>query len=97
MSQIYPYLAFNGNCREAMSFYQKCIGGELKMQTVAESPNAKQMPPETQKNVMHATLTHGNFAIMASDQVGKDAPTAGNSGTLPLECSSEEEINTLFN
>jgi PhnB protein len=29
MVQIYPYLAFNGNYREAMTFYKECIGGEL--------------------------------------------------------------------
>jgi len=96
MSQIYPYLTFNGNCRDAMTFYKQCIGGELKMQTVAESPAANHLPPEAGTNIMHATLTHGSFAIMASDHIGADAPKAGDTVTLSLECSSEEEINSLF-
>ncbi len=97
MSQVLPYLAFNGNCREAITFYHQCIGGELKMQSVGESPAANQLPPEMSNNIMHAILTHGDFAIMASDQVGEDAPTPGNNITLSLDCTSEEEINLLFN
>jgi PhnB protein len=31
MKALDPYLAFNGNCREAMEFYQKAFGGELKI------------------------------------------------------------------
>jgi PhnB protein len=46
MTQLNAYLHFNGNCREAMTFYQACLGGELKMQAVGESPMAGQMPPE---------------------------------------------------
>jgi PhnB protein len=38
MTQINSYLTFNGNCQEAMIFYQKCLGGELTFQTVGESP-----------------------------------------------------------
>src|SRR6185312_5274964 len=32
-----PYLIFNGNCREAMTFYQTCLGGELSVTTFGES------------------------------------------------------------
>ena len=30
MKQMIPYLAFNGNCREAMEFCKECLGGELE-------------------------------------------------------------------
>ena len=49
MVQLNPYLRFNGNCREAMTFYQSCLGGELTIQTVGESPVAGQMPPSMQR------------------------------------------------
>ncbi len=29
MKDITPYLTFDGSCREAMTFYQQCLGGEL--------------------------------------------------------------------
>jgi PhnB protein len=31
MKEATPYLVFNGNCREAMTFYQSCLGGEQRM------------------------------------------------------------------
>jgi PhnB protein len=46
MTQINSYLTFNGNCREAMNFYKDCLGGELNLQTIAESPLADKMPAQ---------------------------------------------------
>jgi PhnB protein len=63
MTQLCPYLHFSGNCREAMTFYQACLGGELKMQTVGESPMVGQMPPEMHKNILHSSLTTDSFLL----------------------------------
>jgi PhnB protein len=38
MTQIHAYLSFNGNCREAMTFYRDCIGGELMLQPIKGTP-----------------------------------------------------------
>ena len=95
MAQINAYLHFNGNCREAMTFYQECLGGELTMQTVAETPTASQMPPEAQQQIMHANLTRGGLTLMASDMM-REAPLHGNTISLMLYCSSEEEIDRCF-
>ena len=96
MTQINAYLTFNGNCREAMTFYKDCLGGELNIQTVGETPMASQFPPEAKNAVMHAALTNGALVIMASDRMGKDKTTLGNAMALMLNCSSEKEINTFF-
>ena len=69
MIQINAYLTFNGNCREAMTFYQKCLGGELYLQTIGESPMAAQMPPQMKDSILHSTLTNGEAIIMATDCV----------------------------
>jgi Uncharacterized protein conserved in bacteria len=95
MSTLIPYLNFYGNCNEAMYFYKKCLGGELKIQTVAESPMANQMPPEMQNFVLHARLEKGNVIIMASDAKDKNM-TRGDMLTLMLQCDSEDEINSYF-
>ena len=44
MTTIITYLTFNGNCREAMTFYKECLGGELHFQTVGVSPHSSKMP-----------------------------------------------------
>lgn len=95
MTQLIPYLNFNGNCRQAMTFYQDCLGGELVLQTVGESPIASQMPPEMTENILHATLTNGAINLAGSDMVGA-ALSPGNSVTMMLNCSSEAEINTVY-
>ena len=96
MNQINAYIGFNGKCREAMNFYQQCFGGELSIMTFAESPLAEQMPPESQNNVVHGCLTNGNITLMGSDMVGPQGFVPGNTVSLMIACSSEEEINTLF-
>ena len=90
------YLHFNGNCREAMTFYQGCLGGKLAPQTVGESPMAGQMPAEAQKNILHAALTIGGVALMGSDMVGREGVTMGNNVSLTIVCSSKEEIDSFF-
>jgi len=95
MTQINAYLGFNGNCREAMTFYQECLGGELTLQTVAESPLADQMPAESGKDILHSTLTKGDLVLMATD-MRRGERVNGNTISLALLCSSEEEINSFF-
>lgn len=96
MTQISAYLNFSGNCREAMTFYQECLGGELKLQTVEESPVANQMPPEARKSILHSTLALGNSVLMGSDMAGPDGVIRGNAISLTLQCSSEQEILRFF-
>ena len=94
--QINSYLTFNGNCREAMTFYRDCLGGELDLQTIGESPMADKLPPQMKQSILHATLTKGEVVIMASDIVGEKGLIKGNSVSLMLNCSSEDEIKTLY-
>jgi PhnB protein len=95
MTHINAYLNFNGNCRAAMTFYQQCLGGELVMQTIADSPIASHMPPEIAGNILHSTLTTPAFTLMASDMGGPQLKP-GNSISLMLACSSEAELHACF-
>lgn len=63
---IVPYLFFKGNCKEAMEFYKNAFGGELTVQTMADSPPEMQMPDMNPNSVMHARLV-GPVSLMASD------------------------------
>jgi PhnB protein len=70
MGKTAPYIMFDGMCRDAMTFYQQCLGGNLTIMTVAESPMAAQMPAEMANRVLHADLESGDIRIMASDSMG---------------------------
>ncbi|HSO66204.1 MAG TPA: VOC family protein [Ornithinibacter sp.] len=59
-----PYLNFPGTAREAMTFYQSVLGGELQISTFGEY-GAEGAPAD---GVMHAHLeTEAGMTFMASD------------------------------
>jgi PhnB protein len=91
-----PYLSFDGRCGEAMRFYKECLGGELKIMTVGESPIAATMPEEMRASVMHALLETDSIRIMASDMLDATPLERGNGMNLMLLCQSEEEVHVLF-
>jgi len=96
MTQINTYLTFNGNCRQAMAFYKECLGGELSIQTIGESPLADKMPQQMKDCILHATLTKDALILMASDMVGEQGLSKGNAVSLMLNCSSEAEIRKYY-
>ncbi|WP_336513842.1 VOC family protein [Pollutibacter soli] len=96
MAKLNPYLSFDKNCLEAMTFYKECFGGELTMQKVGEMPEmAAQMPPDFKDLIMHSTLVSGGVTIMASD-LNREKPLEGNAVHLCLNAESEEELIRLF-
>ncbi|CAN5129104.1 VOC family protein [soil metagenome] len=96
MTTINAYVAFNGKCREAMTFYQECLGGELTFQTFGDSPLGATTPDAMKNQVLHASLTKGPLLLMGSDMVGPGGFLKGNDIALSLNCSSGEEINSFY-
>jgi PhnB protein len=96
MTQINAYLTFDGNCREAMTFYAACLGGELTFQTIGESPLTDKMPPQMKDCILHSSLIKGPLLIMGTDCVPGPGLTRGNSVSLALNCSSEAEIKGYY-
>ena len=94
ITQINPYIHFNGRCREAMTFYHSCLGGELTMQKISESPMAAQLPSEMGANILHSTLVNGTITIMGSDM--STNPTKGTDITLCLNCTNNDELSDYF-
>lgn len=90
------YLFFNGDCREAMTHYQRILGGRIE--TMIEnrgSPAESRMPPDWGDKILHASLVYPGGALMASDAPpGRDAPMGGFSISLSVE--SVEEARRVF-
>ncbi|KQM75937.1 glyoxalase [Pedobacter sp. Leaf216] len=97
MTCINSYLTFNGNCREAMTFYQHCLGGELSFETIGESEHADKMPNHMKRSIMHAVLAKDELVIMATDMVEERGLIRGNAIAMMLSCSSEEEARSFYN
>jgi PhnB protein len=94
--RLTPYLLFHGNCRAAMHFYQQCIGGTLRLQTIGESPLSEQMPPAIKDMVLHASLVAGPLTLLGTDMVGRDGLVHGTAVQLMLDCDSEVEVRQHF-
>jgi len=95
MTQINAYLNFNGQCREAMTFYQECLGGDLQIQVVGESPMADQLPKWMRSYVVHSTLTTDGITIMGSDMTN-GAIVHGNNISLLLSCNSVDHLKECY-
>jgi len=96
MKRINSYLTFNGNCRDAMSFYKECLGGDLELQTIGESPLADKMPEQMKDCILHSTLTNDNLVLLASDMAPSSGLVKGNAVSLSLDCGSEDEIRDCY-
>ena len=92
MSKINAYINFKGNCREAMTFYQSCLGGELNLQVVKESPMKDMFPPEMADNILHASLEGGELTLLGSDMPDAAIGSDGGPISLMLICANKAEL-----
>lgn len=93
---ISPYVFFSGGkCREAFTFYQNVLGGELRIFTGADMPSSDGIPPEMADAVMHASLTTQGQVLMGSDDpTGDGGDKVGM--TVSLSHDDPEFIKTTF-
>lgn len=97
MTTLTPYLLLDGNCLEAMQFYQACFGGELTATRVKDSPAKDRMTAAQQEKIVNARLKSGNIEISASDWLRLDrTPAHGNTVCLFLNGGTAEELKQLF-
>jgi PhnB protein len=88
-----PYLQFNGNCEEALKFYEKALGGKIVMlMRYREAPPESGCSEESMNKIMHGRLIFDGNVLMASDcppQYYK--PQAGFSISVNVDSPAEAE------
>ena len=99
MQQVQAYLFFDGRCEEAIEFYKKALGAEVKMlmrfKDSPEPPQPGMVPPGSENKVMHSCLRIGETEVMASD--GHCQGRATFEGfSLSLTASNDGEAERLF-
>jgi PhnB protein len=69
--QVQPYLFFAGRCEEALDYYAKTLGAEVKaLMRFKDSPEPHEpgrIAPGSEDKVMHASFQIGESILMASD------------------------------
>ncbi|HBW38832.1 VOC family protein [Desulfosporosinus sp. BICA1-9] len=95
---LVPYLVFNGNCEEAVNFYQGVLGGESQILHFSDAPPNPAFPvPEEIKNfVLHAELRKDGHVIRFSDTFPNTPSNAGNNISFSLEFDTKEETKAMF-
>lgn len=54
--QVDAYIFFDGNCSEAMRFYQQTLGGSIDMMMKWSESSEGGCPPGSGERIMHASL-----------------------------------------
>lgn len=93
------YLVFNGNCKEAIEFYEEAFETDkLQMMTFGEtSQNPGYVLPEEAKDlIMHARMNILGTDVMFSDIFPGSPFTVGNNVTLAVVTDNEGRIRKSF-
>jgi PhnB protein len=95
--KLTSFLLFDGNCAEAMAFYQACLGGELTIMKVADTPMKHQLPPEQHAKVAHAQLKSDWMEFSATDWLHPvRKPRVGNTVAMTITGGAYPELRAIF-
>ena len=89
---LIPHLHFNGNCREAITFYEMAFGTRAEhivyqRETSSESENDQ---------IAHAVMTIHGQKVFLNDRFGKKEPSTDIAIHLILMFSSESEFLACY-
>jgi PhnB protein len=98
MPQPIPYLAFDGNCAEAVRFYERVLGGKLEMlMSGADSPIAAEMPREFAHRIMHARLALPGGGVLYAGDAPANVPYEGIKGvSITLNYDTTDQARKVF-
>lgn len=92
-----PFLLFDGTCAEAMTFYQKCLGGELTLIKTGDTPMKNQFPPEKHNKIINAHLKSDAIEFSASDwHNDTQMPKQGNTIGIFVIGGKYSELKVIF-
>jgi PhnB protein len=93
-----PFLLFDGNCAEAMTFYHKCLGGELTLTKLGDTPMKEMFPKEKWARLINAHLKNGAVDISATDWMASPAyePRQGNTYSIFVVGTNYDELKAVF-
>jgi len=102
ISNIEPYLMFEGRCEEAIEFYKRTLGAQVNMlmrfKESPEPPPPGCVPAGSENKVMHASLSIGGKSVMMADGRCSGKPNFDGfalSLSVPTEAEAEKKFTAL--
>ncbi len=96
--QVTPYVFFNGNCADALAFYESALGAEITMKMLASDmpPDPNFVIPDDKKGlIMHSQMKIGEGEVMMSDNLmGESADMDG--ASIMLNLATAAEAKSIF-
>ena len=100
MAQAIAYLGFNGNCAEAVRFYERVLGQGAKVQKMlsgADTPMADQIPKEHRNRIIHARLRFDDGSYLFAGDAPAQTPYTGIQGvSIAMNYPSVAEADRVF-
>jgi len=100
MAQAIAYLGFNGNCAEAVRFYERALGLGAKLEQLlsgADTPMADQIPKEHRHRIMHARLRFADGSYLFAGDAPAQVPYEGiKSVSVVLNYATVAEAERVF-
>ena len=92
------YLAYNGNCAEAMRFYEGALDAKVTMMmTFGDTAHAMPTPPEAHDRIMHARLVLADGGTIYAGDAMPGRPYEGINGiSMTMNYDTEAEAQKVF-
>lgn len=95
MKTLIPYIAFQGDCREALDFYVSAFNGEVtSIQTFSESPI--QVSKEQRNRIFDSEFKADNIHFKASDDLPEHPVRIGTNISLFVSFTDKTERKSIF-
>lgn len=92
-----PFLLFDGDCAAAMTFYRECLGGELTITTLGQTPMKASFPAALHERTINARLTNGAVDLSAADWMAADfEPVRGNMSAIYVTGAVDASFHRAF-
>ncbi|MDF4222625.1 MULTISPECIES: VOC family protein [Maribacter] len=93
--KIQAYLAFNGNCQEALSFYANLFNADIKNKQTYEDKKID-VPSSFRQKLQHAELKGKGVHFMAYDAAPDTPLNNGNQINMSVDLDTMDEGKQIF-
>ncbi|MGY8913920.1 MAG: VOC family protein [Flavobacteriales bacterium] len=94
--KVQSYLAFNGNCQEALNFYGDLFNAEVENRITYEDKKID-VPSSFRQKLQHAELKGKGVHFMAYDASPDTPINHGNQVHMSVDLQDADEAESLFN